>query len=237
VPADKATRTLRWLIALPFIVVVVALLGPYIFFHFVEGPAPAKLRLPPATGVDSGSLAPGQFAGTWTVSAGSQAGYRVDEILLGQRHTAVGRTSKVTGGIVISGTTVVAADFTVDAAAIKSDQPSRDAQWNGFIMETYKHPDAKFHLTEPISLGSVPPPGKVVTESATGDLTLRGVTRSVSFPLQAEVANSGLDVNAEITIAYSDWKIPDPSFAVTHVAKTGVVEVLLVLTRAATPTT
>jgi polyisoprenoid-binding protein YceI len=240
VPADKASRLLRWLLILPVIALGVAVLGPYIFFHFVEGSAPGKLSLPPAQGVDAGSLAPGELAGTWNVSTGSQAGYRVDEILLGQKHTAVGRTAvvvvgskpKVTGGVIISGTTVVAADFTVDTGAVKSDQPSRDAQWNGFIMETYKYPNAKFHLTQPIAFGSVPLAGKVVTEQATGDLTMRGVTRSITFPIQAELFRGGLDVNAEIHVTYSQWKIPNPSFALTHLGKTGTIEVLLDMTRA-----
>jgi polyisoprenoid-binding protein YceI len=245
VPADKASRLLRWLLILPVIALGVAVLGPYIFFHFVEGSAPGKLSLPPAQGVDPSSLAPGELSGTWNVSTGSQAGYRVDEILLGQKHTAVGRTPpvsagqkpKVTGGVIVSGTTVVAADFTVDTGSIKSDQPSRDAQWNGFIMETYKYPNAKFHLTQPIAFGSVPAPGKVVTEQATGDLTMRGVSRTITFPIRAEVVGGALDLNAEISVTYSQWKIPNPSFALTHLGRTGVIEVLLDMTRAPAPST
>jgi polyisoprenoid-binding protein YceI len=245
VPADKASRLLRWLLILPVIALGVAVLGPYVFFHFVEGSAPGRFKLPPAQGVDSRSLAPGELSGTWNVSTGSEAGYRVDEILLGQKHTAVGRTPmvsasgkpKVTGGVIISGTTVVAADFTVNTASIKSDQPSRDAQWNGFIMETYKYPNAKFHLTQPIAFGSAPAPGKVVTEQATGQLTMRGVSRTITFPIQAEVVGGALDLNAEISITYSQWKIPNPSFALTHLGRTGIIEVLLDMTRAPAPST
>jgi polyisoprenoid-binding protein YceI len=139
--------------------------------------------------------------------------------------------------VIISATTVVAADFTVDMGAIKSDQPSRDAQWNGFIMETYKYATAKFHLTHAIDFGSVPARGKVLTQQATGDLTMRGVTRSITFPIRAEVVGAALEINAEIPVTYSQWKIPNPSFALTHLGKTGTIEVLLDMTRAPAPST
>jgi len=54
------------------------------------------LGLPTASGVGNGPVVAGPVSGAWTVTTGSQAGYRVQEILFGQSHTAVGRTSKVT---------------------------------------------------------------------------------------------------------------------------------------------
>jgi polyisoprenoid-binding protein YceI len=151
-------------------------------------------------------------------------------MLLGQHHTAVGRTPRVSGGVVISGTTVTAAAFSIEVGSIKSDQPSRDAQFKGYIMEPYKYPHASFVLTQPIALGQIPSPGQVVQESATGRLTLRGVTRTVTFPVQAERVDGGIDLTARITITFSDWHIPNPSFAVAQVGNTGTVEVLLDLT-------
>ena len=38
--------------------------------------------------------------GSWTVGRGSQVGYQVQEILVGQSHTAVGRGAAVTGQMV-----------------------------------------------------------------------------------------------------------------------------------------
>jgi polyisoprenoid-binding protein YceI len=100
-------------------------------------------------------------------------------------------------------------------------------------METYKHPNASFRLTTPIQLGSVPPVGKTVQVQATGELTLRGVTEPVTFPLSAERVTGGIDVNAEIPIVFSRWHIPNPSFAVAQVGNTGTAEVLLHLISAA----
>jgi polyisoprenoid-binding protein YceI len=201
---------------------------PYLFFHVVEGPAPGRLTLP-ATGLGSGPIAAGPLSGTWTVGTGSQAGYRVQEILFGQHHTAVGRTSQVTGGLIINGTVVAAAEFTVDMSSVSSDQVSRDVQFRDYIMATSKYPHATFHLTRPIQLGSVPPTGKILDENATGELTLRGVTNLVTFTVRAEQTSSGIDLNAEIPIRFSEWHIPNPSFAITKVGSSGLIEVLLVL--------
>jgi polyisoprenoid-binding protein YceI len=205
---------------------VVAL--PYVFFHFVEGSAPARLKLP-ASGLGSGPIVAGPVSGTWTVATGSQSGYRVQEVLFGQEHTAVGRTPKVSGGVIISGTVVAAAEFTVDMASIKSDQVSRDVQFRDYILSTSKYPHASFRLARPIQLGSIPPAGNVVSVAATGELTLRGVTHLVTFTLQAERLATGIDVNAEIPVTFSYWHVPNPSFVITKVGNTGLIEVLLEL--------
>jgi polyisoprenoid-binding protein YceI len=216
----------EWLIAAVALLALGVVAGPFVYFHFVEGNAPGKLALPPAAGA-SGSVVPGPVSGTWTVSAGSQAGYRVQEILFGQSHTAVGRTGDVTGGITISGTTITAADFQVKMGTVLSDQSGRNVQFQTGIMDTSRYPYGRFHLTKAIRLGTVPPVGKIVMATATGDLTLRGRTLPVTFPLHAERFPGAIDVDAQIPIKFGRWHIPNPSFAITRVGNTGTIEVLL----------
>src|SRR4051794_4577897 len=96
-------RWLRWVIAAVVVVAVVAVGGPYVFFHFIEGngPGPPSLKARPSTSASgtqstsrvSSQGSSGPVAGTWAVGSGSRVGYRVNEILAGQSHTAVGRTS------------------------------------------------------------------------------------------------------------------------------------------------
>jgi len=217
----------KWALVCLAVLVAAILGGPLLYFHVIESPTPGLLRLPRASGVASGPLAPGPLSGLWKVAAGSQAGYRVGEVLLGQHHTAVGRTSAVSGGIELSGATVTAADFTVDLASLKSDVVSRDAQFHGYIMKTYDYPDARFHLTVPIALGVLPATGAAVSSPATGELSMRGVTRTVSFSVDAERLPGEIDINAEIPVTFARWHIPDPSFAVAQVDPTGTIEVLL----------
>ncbi|MHB8504775.1 MAG: YceI family protein [Acidimicrobiales bacterium] len=191
---------------------------------------PGRLSLP--TVGASGPLATGPVSGTWTVAPGSRVGYRVHEILFGLHHTAVGRTSEVTGGMTVSGRQVVAAEFTVQMASVQTDQAGREVMWRDFIMNTGAYPQARFRLTQPIDLGAVPAIGRVISVPATGQLTMRGETRVIHFTIRGERVSAGtIDLNAGIPIAYARWRIPNPSFAITRVADTGTLEVLLRLTR------
>lgn len=223
---ERKAYPLKWVLVGLVVLGLLLIGGPWLFFNVIESPTPSKLQLPALEGAPS-SVVPGPVSGTWTVGPGSVAGYRVEEQLFGQSHTAVGRTPRVSGGMVISGTVVTAADFSVDMASVRSDTRSRDAQFNGFIMDTADHPHGAFRLTRPVDLGQVPAVGRTISVPVTGDLTLRGVTREVTFILAAERVSGGIDVNARIPITFSLWHIPNPSFAVAELGRSGTIEVLL----------
>ena len=234
-PPDRPlgrTYPLKWVVVALAVTAVVLIGGPYLFFNIFEGSTPGRLHLPRVAGAPSGPVAPSAASGVWEVGPGSIAGYRVNEVLFGQTHTAVGRTSEVTGGMEISGTEVVAAEFTADLSSVKSDQGSRDVQFRGFIMDTADYPHASFRLSAPIQLGPIPDIGRSVSVPAAGELTMRGVRRSITFAISAErVSASSIAVNAEIPIRLSEWHIPNPSFAVAQVGDSGTLEVLLQLRR------
>jgi len=209
--------------------------GPFVYIHFFAGNTPAKLSLSSndTTGGTGGTTtttsgAPVPLAGTWTAGSGSTAGYRVQEVLFGQSTTAVGRTTSVRGSLTITGTTVTKAGFTVEMTAITSDKPQRDSQFQG-IMDTAQFPQATFELTSPIALGTPPANGKVVTVQATGKLTLRGQTRTITTPLQTERSGNTIKVLASIPVKFSDYGIANPSASFVTTQDHGIVEVLLVL--------
>ncbi len=221
------------------VVVVVAALAvaaPFVYIHFIEGPAPAKLELP--TSSSTSSTAPGSAVssssldGVWNVGTGSQAGYRVNEVLVGQNATAVGRTTKVWGSMTISGSTVTKAMFTVDMASVVSDQSQRNARFDGPIMDVSQYPTATLTLTAPIDLGTIPAEGAVAQYNAEGDLTMHGVTKSVTFPVTAERVGSDIDVLADIPITFAEWNIANPSIGgFVTTANSGTLEVLVHLTQ------
>ncbi|MFZ0250535.1 MAG: YceI family protein [Acidimicrobiales bacterium] len=220
------------------LVALAAVLGPYVYIHFIEGPAPAKLELPTSSSTTSTSQGSGTAAtsssvdGIWNVGTGSQAGYRVQEVLVGQNATAVGRTSKIWGSLTISGTTVTKATFTVDLASVVSDQSQRNARFDGPIMDVSQYPTATLTLSTPISLGKIPADGVEVHDNAVGALDMHGVTKSVSFPVTAERIGSGIDVLADIPITFSEWNIANPSIGgFVTTANSGTLEVLLHLTQ------
>jgi polyisoprenoid-binding protein YceI len=218
-------------------VVVLAVGGTFIYIHFIEGPAPAPLSLgrvtasPSATAAQA-SQAATALAGTWHVAAGSQAGYRVNEVLLGQKNTAVGRTSHIAGSLVIKGSAVTAASFRVPMATIHSDQSQRDVQFDGRIMDVASFPVGSFRLTSPISLVPVPAVMRLRNYIATGRLMLHGHSRQVTFSVQAARVGSEIKISGSIPVKFADYGIGNPSFG-SFVATDnhGVLEFLLGFSR------
>ena len=153
------------------------------------------------------------------------------EVLFGQSTEGVGRTNAVTGSLDIAGSTVEKGDFTVDMTTVKSDSGNRDNQFQRRIMDTSKFPTSTFALTQPIDLGSVPAEGQTVTASATGDLTLHGTTKPVTFDVQAQLKDGKIEVNGTIPIVFADYGIPNPSFGPASTEDNGVLEFLLVFTK------
>jgi polyisoprenoid-binding protein YceI len=233
--------------ALAAVVLVVG--ATVVYVQFIKGDAPAKLDFiatdsPTTTSgssVGTGAtestttvpVGPG-VDGTWTVSSGTQVGYRVKEDFIGglQNSDAVGRTSSVTGSVTLSRTSATAASFTADMRTLKSDDSRRDGQVQGRILSTSQFPEAKFVLTAPIDFGRIPSGANdVVTASATGDLTLRGVTKRVTFEVQSILDNGAVQVKGQIPVVFADYGIPSPSNAIVSVRDNGTLEFLLVLRR------
>jgi len=162
--------------------------------------------------------------GVWTISAGSEFGYRVKEILGGVDTEAVGRGDDITGSITIAGTQVTAGSLTVDVATIASDNSMRDGQFRGRVMETERFPEASFELTSPIELSAVPPVDGQVTARATGDLTLHGVTQSVTFEVTAVRGTQRIAVVGSMPVVFADYDIDNPSNGAVTTEDDGLLE-------------
>ena len=158
-------------------------------------------------------------------------GYRVDESINGFDTTANGRTQAIEGTFTIDGTIASAADFTVDMTTFTSDEARRDRQFNGRIMDVGNFPTSTFVLTEPIDFQQVPTDGTTITATATGDLTLRGTTKSVTFEVEATFKNGRVGVLGKIPVLFSEYGIPNPSFATISTEDNGVLEFVLVFER------
>lgn len=251
--------TARKTVFISVIVLVLGIAGGYAYLLWAKDDAPAALgttdldqalTTPPATGEPPATAATATTAttaettattvstadagvdGTWTISQDSTLGYRVQEVLGGVDTEGAGRTNQVTGELIIAGTQVTTVEFTVDMASVTSDSDRRDGQFRTRIMSTDEFPTSTFVLTSPIDIGAVPAEGATVEATATGDLTLRGVTNSVTFPVQAKLEGGRIGVLGTIPVRFSDYGIPDPSNAFATVKDNGTLEFVLVLDRA-----
>jgi len=255
----RGKKVLLWIGGAVVAMVLLVVGGTWVYIHLIKDDPPAKLTLETGDTSGSASTAPssdagsattaggaaatttpaapsgaassGSIDGAWSASDQSLLGYRVKEVLFGQSTEGVGRTNAITGSLSIAGSTVEKGDFTVDMTTVKSDSGNRDNQFQGRIMDTSKFPTSSFALTQPIALGSVPAEGQTVTASATGDLTLHGTTKPVTFDVQAQLKDGTIEVNGTIPIVFADYGIPNPSFGPASTEDNGVLEFLLVFTK------
>ncbi len=234
-------RTIMWVLAVVVATVAVVTGGTWAYIELVRDDPPNRLTVDsgdraPGTSADAGGAEQGSGAaavdGVWRVTSGSQAGYRVKEVLFGQDAEAVGRTDRVNGQFEVRGISVTAGSFTVDMATVTSDETRRDNQFRGRIMDVARHPTATFRLAEPIRLPSVTPEGQETIVRAVGDLTLRGTTKRVSLDLQAKRSGTTIQVAGRVPIVFEEWGILNPSFGPARTEDRGELEFRLGFERA-----
>jgi polyisoprenoid-binding protein YceI len=227
-------RTRRNLVVSAGIVIVLGaaavIIGPRIYVAYASGSAqaPPALTAPPAAGASGERV--GDLSGNWVVGPHSYAGYRVSEVLEGQRLEVTGRTSKVSGELDASGLTLDSATVTVQVGSIATTEPARDAYFRDVALNTAKYPTATFTLAHPIKANPAVT-GKPQTFTADGQLAMHGVTRNVSFQLQAELTAGGGQVVGQIPITFADYGVAAPSLGFVTVQKSGDVEFLLNLVK------
>jgi polyisoprenoid-binding protein YceI len=246
-------RRSRVVLAIAVLVVIgaIAAVGG-LGYLFLRAPAPAPVGLgsadpgssaarssaaPLPSGATS-TVGPAGLDGTWTIDqtigsfsdfSDSFVGYRVNETFTNQKaNTAVGRTPQVTGTLTLAGTQITAVDVTADLTRLKSDDDRRDGQLRGQAIQTDQFPNATFKLTGPIELGSVPADGQAISATATGDLTLHGVTKPVQIPIRAQLSGDVVTVTGSLEIQFADYSIQRPnSFLVLSIEDHGTMELQL----------
>ena len=231
------SRPLRILLVSVLALAVTVTAGTWVYINVLRDDAPERLSLDAGSETEATTTTAAAPAattgvdGTWKIASGSQAGYRVKEVLFGQSAEAVGRTSDVTGTFTIAGTQVTAGSFTVDMTTVTSDQSRRDGQFQGRIMEVSTYPTATFAITSPIDLGSVPAEGQEIEVTATGKLTLHGTTRTETFPLQAKRSGATIVVAGSIPVTFADYNISNPSGGPAQTEDNGELEFRLNFSR------
>ena len=234
-----------WIIAGSLATAVAVLAGVGVWYFVFRDTAPPKVNIESASksvgSGDSGTSTTGGGSGVdgvWAVdkSVGSFSdftsafvGYRVNEELAGVgAKTAFGRTPDVSGTLTIAGTSVTDAQFQVDLTTLQSDESQRDDQIHHQALETDRFPTAKFALTQPIDLGTIPTANQTIHVNAVGKLTLHGVTRDVTIPLDAKLVNNTIVVTGQLGITFADYQIEKPhSFKVLSIEDKGIMELQL----------
>ena len=216
-----------WIIAgtVVGVVAVGAVAGPLVYAALQED-------APPATTVqaqDSDAPLTDVTDGTWTIGAGSSAGYRVDEVLNGADVTVAGTNDQVTGSLVVSGGDLQSAEVDVDMASVATDSGRRDAYFRDNVIDVAANPTATFAVNQAVDLPELT--GTPVTVPVAGELTVHGVTQQVTVDLSVVRTAQGVEASGSIPVTFADYDVTPPDLGFVSVEDTGSVEFFLVLTQ------
>ena len=97
-------------------------------------------------------------------------------------------------------------------------------------MQSDAFPTATFELTEPVAVPEGLAQGEPISLEASGALTLHGVTRPVTIPLQAELVDGVMAVVGSLPILFADYDIAQPQAPIlVSIEDNGVMELQLFL--------
>lgn len=180
-------------------------------------------------------------AGVWSVGHGSVVGYRVREKLLRlpASNDGVGRTSAITGAFRIAGDGSAlrvekGMRIDVDVSKLKSDDERRDDHMRTMAIETDLYPTATFVTTSDIVLPGDVTSGGQASVSVTGDLTIHGVTRSVSIPLHAQHAVGRIEIVGTLAFPWDYFEMKRPNLSYVTVEADPTLEFQLFFDHEAT---
>ena len=122
------------------------------------------------------------------------------EKVTGKHNGTVGISA---GALNVDGNKLVGGNFTIDLKTIKAldiTDPGYNQKFIGHItsgdfFEVEKFPTATFVIT------------KVAGNQVTGNLTIKGITKSITFPAEIAVKGGKLNAKANITIDRTDFNI------------------------------
>jgi polyisoprenoid-binding protein YceI len=223
----RKRRWLRWTIAglAALVVLIVALVAVAI----KSQPTPPPLTLPANATTPVGPL-----DGSYQVTPGSVAGFRIQQTVMGLHSDVVGRTRDITGTVTIAGGRATTTGLRVGLLALTSGGAEGDAKAApqfGISLDTRRYPDATIALARPVPLDPAFTSGTTVTVNAAGTLTLHGITRPVTVGLALRRDGRSVDIAGSLPVAFTDYGITRPKGygALGSLADHGVAEFLLVL--------
>ncbi len=132
---------------------------------------------------------------------------------VGQHH---GTFKLQNGTLIVSENALKGGTFTVDIKSVTPDDQDAEgnAKLQGHLMsadffDAEKHPTGTFEITN-VTEGVQNTDGLVMkdaTHTITGNLTLKGVTKSITFPAKVQVAESNITADANFNIDRTQWEI------------------------------
>jgi polyisoprenoid-binding protein YceI len=195
-------------------VVAIAALG-YIYLRGGTGAVSAPIAAPTLAANDGGT-------GTQKVyridPEQSEVRFTLDELLMGNPNTVIGKTNQVTGDILLDLTTPSQAsigEIRINARSIATDSGMRDRMMRGEILQSSQE-NFEFIVFKTTSITGLPEkvaPGEEVNFKITGDLTIRDITKPVTFDVKAKLVSGSpdrLEGSASAVVKRADYGLEIP---------------------------
>lgn len=149
------------------------------------------------------------------VPSKSEARYRVREQLasLSLPSDAIGKTNAISGTIVgKTDGTIVSSDskFVVDLRTLVSDRSQRDGFLQSNVLQTSRFPNAVFVPTQTQGLNSPVPTSGQATFKLIGDLTIRDVTKPVTWDVTCKGEGNEGTCQATTNFTFEYFNITQP---------------------------
>jgi polyisoprenoid-binding protein YceI len=145
----------------------------------------------------------------------SKASYRAREQLVGRAlpNDAIGTTQAVSGAIVLNQDGTVLGDqsaITVDLRSLQSDESRRDGFIQRSTLQTDQYPTATFVPRAVEGLPSPLPTSGTAMFQLSGDLTVHGATRPVTWEVAAQFDQQAISGTANTTFKLTDFGMTPP---------------------------
>ena len=129
----------------------------------------------------------------------------------------IGSTQVVTGTMELDlnnlTNPVVTSRFAVNLRSLTSDQPRRDNRIREANLESNRYPLAEFAITSLSNTPATYAGGEEVNFQAVGDITIREITRPVTFDVVARLEGDTITGLASTQLRMTDFGFEPPSFA------------------------
>jgi polyisoprenoid-binding protein YceI len=129
----------------------------------------------------------------------------------------IGSTQEVTGTMELDlnnlTNPVVTSRFAVNLRSLTSDQPRRDNRIREANLESNRYPLAEFAITSLSNTPATYAGGEEVNFQAVGDITIREITRPVTFDVVARLEGDTITGLASTQLRMTDFGFEPPSFA------------------------
>lgn len=225
-------KSIVTLVAVGVVALAIVIVGPVLYRIFTD----EGVR---TGGLDTANVEPASTDrnGHWKIVGGDNAnntsvGFTFNELLPGSQRTTSASTHNVTGEFNIKEDKLTDGNIVVDMATLNSDIERRDINARQTIFLTDTYPESKFEVSKPVDISQIPDSGAKAPVEIEGRLTIMGITKDVTVPMQALRTGNLVMLEGTLKINRLDFNVRTPQFVAAKIAEEGELNLRIVAEKA-----